>query len=638
MPDIREDQHPKLWSLLFGPEQKKRLEAVDLLAAIDVEWPVAWLSLLVADADPAVSRAAFQAIRGRGPQALPLLSVQRLSPLPKVRQSVARLYGEFGDLYDLHDVLPALFDPAVDVREEGRKSTEAILNRSLSRGDPRSETELPLEESMRLFAALAAVPQLNVRSVVVSCFLTLSVNRPQTFWELMPQIEQKARSAIEHELLTHPSPERIALLYHGLVASDSGIADRAVVLIERLLNKDTIGDHVESLARLAPSDRKTALKLLSAKGLVGSLFEYFPWIRRNLRLNFLQLFQDEIGEKYSKYLGDLLGEANPHLVPTLIDNFLTFGEALPQQRLKGLLENPSPVVQRAAIRYLHLRGRQNSVQHLIPLASSDDPQTARAAVKAVSRISRDYLIDHFASLSDDQRRKMTQTLARVDPNFVDGITEVLIGLDEEDRIHLTSILSELGDHSEAQKALGELMDDPSDRIRATAVRGLAQMDVSSHDSDQIDRLLADPDPRVRANAIECLPLAEKMKRRDRIELAARSESPRERANAVVALAAMGSEEYELALMKMLRHPDSWMRSSGLWALSQVDLPHLLFKALELCSDSEPHVRVHALRAIGKKGNREIARHLSPWLSDPYSQVREAAQKAIEKQMGLNYQV
>jgi HEAT repeat protein len=89
---------------------------------------------------------------------------------------------------------------------------------------------------------------------------------------------------------------------------------------------------------------------------------------------------------------------------------------------------------------------------------------------------------------------------------------------------------------------------------------------------------------------------------------------------------------------MLRHPDSWMRSSGLWALSQVDLPHLLFKALELCSDSEPHVRVHALRAIGKKGNREIARHLSPWLSDPYSQVREAAQKAIEKQMGLNYQV
>lgn len=638
MPDIREDQHPKLWSLLFAAEQKKRLEAVELVAAIDVEWPVAWLSLLIADSDSAISRAAYQAIRNRGPQVLPLLSVQRLSPLPKVRQSVARLFGEFGDLPDIQEVLPALFDPAVDVREEGRKSTEAILNRALSPKNLREDDGLPLEESMRLFAALAAVPHLNVRSVVVSCFLTLAVNRPQIFWELMPQIESKARSAIEHELLTHPSPERIALLYYGLVASDSGIADRAVVLIERVLNKDNIVDHVESLIRLSPSDQRTALKLLSSKGLVGSLFEYFPWIRRNLRLNFLQLFQDEIGEKYSKYLIDLLEEANPHLVPTLIDDFLTFEETLSQSRLKGLLENPSPIVQRSAIRYLHLRGRQNSVQHLLPLAGADDPQTARAAIKAVSRISRDYLIDHFSSLSDDQRRKMTQTLARVDPGFVDGVTEVLIGLDEEDRIHLTSILSELGDHAEAQKALAELLDDPSDRIRATATRGLSQMDISSLDSDQIDRLLADSDARVRANAIECLPLSEKIKRRDRIELAARSESPRERGNAVVALAAMGDQEFEIALMKMLRHPDSWMRSSGLWALSNVDVPHLMFKALELCSDSEPHVRVHALRAIGKKGNREIARHLSPWLSDPYSQVREAAQKAIEKQMGLNYQV
>ena len=638
MPDIREDQHPKLWALLYAEDQKKRLEAVDLLAAIDVEWPVAWLSLLLADSDPAIARAAFQSIRARGREALPLLSVQRLSPLSKVRQSVARLYGEFGELRDLEDVIPALFDPTVDVREEGRKSAEAILNRLLERTDFQSDTDLPLEETMRLLAALGSVSQRNVRSVVVACFLTLAVGRPPTFWELMPQIESRARSAIEHDLLTHPSPERIALLYHGLVARDSDIAVRAAVLIERLLNKDTISDHVDSLISLAPGDQKTALELLSSKGLVGSFFEYFPWIRRNLRLDFLQLFQERIGEKYSKYQEALLEEANPHLVPTLIDNFLTFEEVLSHHKLRLLLENPSPVVCRSAIRYLHLRGGQNAVEHLIPHASSDDLQTARAAVKAVSRISRDYLIDHFASLSDTQRRKMTQTLSRIDPDFVDGVTEVLIGLDEEDRIHLTRILSEVTDHPNAGKVLGELMDDPSDRIRATAARGLSQMDVSSLDADQIDRLLSDPDPRVRANTIEFLPLEEKSKRRDRIELATRSESPRERSNAILALAEIGGGEHELPLMQMLRHPDSWMRTSGLWALSNLDIPHLMFKALELCSDTEPHVRVHALRAIGNKGDEELARQLTSWLSDPYSHVRQAAQKAIEKQLGLNYQV
>src|SRR3990172_8625789 len=116
MPDIREDQHPKLWSLLFGSEQKKRLEALDLLAAIDVEWPIAWLSLLLADLDTVVAHAAYQALRAKGRKALPTLSVQRLSPLLKVRQSVARLYGEFGELPELQEVIPALFDPGFDVR------------------------------------------------------------------------------------------------------------------------------------------------------------------------------------------------------------------------------------------------------------------------------------------------------------------------------------------------------------------------------------------------------------------------------------------------------------------------------------------------------------------------------------------
>ena len=638
MPDVREDQHPKLWALLFSEDTEKRMSAVEVLSKVDVEWPVAWLALLLADPDPAVANAAFQSIRIRGKQVLPLLSVQRLSPQSKVRQAVIRLLGEFGDLGDLQEVVSSLFDPVVDIREEGKKSVEAILGRALQQSDEGEGYEESLNEAMRFFASLTSVPQLNVRAVMVTCFLSLSEKNPAKFWEFFPSMEIRAKNAVEHEILAHPSPHRIGLLYHGLVTKDPNVPIRAIRIVERLLSKDTISHHVESLTSLSTKDVKKVLDLLTQAGMVGTFFEYFAWVRRDLRLPLLRLFLDEIGERYFTYLQNILKDANPHLVPTLIDNFLTFQQDLPLTVLQGLLESSSPVVQRSVVRYLHFRGDQHAVRYLIPLVRAEDPHTARPAVKAIGRISRDYLVDHFSELSDRQRLEMTKTLQRVDEDFVESLVEILGGLDEEDRVNLTRILSQVSENPDAESILKILMEDPSERIRATAVRGLESMDLTNLDPEQIDRLLSDPDPRVRANTIEFLPTEEKKKWIDKIEAAAGSESPRERANAILALHDLGQGEYEIRLMQMLRHPDSWVRASGLWALSQIDCPHIMYKALELCSDRAVHVRVHALRAIGKKGDKDLARQLTPWLSDPASDVREAAHKAIEKQLGFNYRV
>jgi HEAT repeat protein len=624
--------------LLFSEGTEKRLAAVEVLSKVDVEWPVAWLALLLADPDFTVANAAYQAIRIRGKPVLPLLSVQRLSPQPKVRQAVIRLLGEFGDLADLQEVVSSLFDPVVDIREEGKKSVEAILARALHGAGEGIGNQESIDDSMRFFASLTSVPQINVRAVMVACFLSLSEKNPAMFWELFPAMEIRAKNAIEHEILTHPNPHRIGLLYYGLVTHDPNVPVRAIRIVERLLSKDTISHHVESLTGLSIKDVKKALDLLAQAGMIGTFFEYFSWVRRDLRLPLLRLFHDEVGERYSTYLQGILKDANPHLVPTLIDDFLTFREDLPLSILRGLLENSSPVVQRSAIRYLHFRGDQHAVRYLIPLAGAEDPHTARPAVKAIGRISRDYLVDHFSELSDRQRLEMARMLQRVDEDFIESLVEILGGLDEEDRIHLTRILSQVSDNPDAERVLKTLMEDPSERIRATAVRGLETMDPAKSDPEQIDRLLSDPDPRVRANTIEFLPIEEKKKRIDRIEVAAGSESPRERANAILALYELGQGDYEIRLMQMLRHPDSWVRASGLWALSQIDCPHIMYKALELCSDSAVHVRVHALRAIGQKGDKELARQLTPWLSDPASDVREAAHKTIEKQLGFNYRV
>lgn len=636
MPDIRDDQHPKIWSVLFSGDSPKRLEAIDLLAKVDLEWPVAWFSLLLADSDTAVSKAAYAALRKRGKSVIPLLSLQRLSPLSKVRQSAVRLIGEFGGLSEIQDVIAALFDPVVDVREEGRRAVESILNRSLEVASDSPRQRQLVQELMNLFSSLSSVSQRNVRSVMVSSLLAISVEKPEEFWEVFPEVNSSGRSAIELEILSRPTPRRIDLLYHGLVAKQRDVPEKALALIDRLLNKDSISDHVDSLYRLPHDLQVAVLRFLAERGVLNTFFEYFPWVRRELRTRFLRLFGGEFGEEFFSFQLSLLENPNPLLIATLMENFLTFERNIPYPTLQQLLKHPSAPVRKAAVLYLLYRGSQQSVRDLMPLLKDQDPEISRLVIRTIGRISKDYLIDNFTQLSDAERKSLTRIMQRIDQDFVENLAETLGGLDDEDRVHMTLILAELTEHPTAWETIEHLLTDQNERVRASAVRGLGHISADEIDDATIRSLFNDPDPRVRANLIESLPVKKKVQWAERIEESIHSDIPRERANAVLAMFEIGRSDAEIALMQMLRHPDSWMRTSGLWVLSRVDCPHLMFKALDLAEDAAPHVRVHALRAIMKKGNQDLARQITPCLSDANADVREAAHLAIKAQMGLDY--
>jgi HEAT repeat protein len=636
VPDIREDQHPKLWSVLFSDDAPKRLQAIDILSKVNIEWPVPWFALLLADNDATVSAAAYLALKKKGSLVIPMLSLQRLSPLPKVRQLSVRMIGEMGDLSSIQDVIASLFDPVVDVREEGRRAVEVILNRSLDRGSKDATQRLQLKDLMKLFASLTSVSQRNVRSVMVASLLTISVENPDEFWEIYPAIETPGKNAIELEIISRPTPKRIDLLYRGLLADYQGVPEKNIALIERLLNKDTISDHVDSLTRLPPNHRMKTLRFLATKGTLTSFFEYFHWVRRDLRIQFLRLFIGEFGEEYINFQLSLLENPNPLLVPTIVDNFLSYERQIPYANVQGLLRHPSTVIKKAMLQYLYLRGRHESVRDLMPMLRDEDSEIVKLVIRTIARISRDYLIDHFTQLSENERRGLTQIMQRIDETFVESLTDILGGLDDEDRVHMTLILAELANHPVAQESIQALLSDHDERVRASAVRGFSHIPVDFQDDETIERMFKDSDPRVVANLIESLPIEKKNQHVERIEEAARSPLPRVRANAVLALFTIESPEAEFLLMQLLRHPDSWMRTSGLWVLARVDTPHLMDKALDLCFDQFPHVRVHALRAIQKKGNADMARQITPALSDPISDVREAAHLAIKAQMGLDY--
>jgi HEAT repeat protein len=636
VPDLRDDQHPKIWSVLFTGETTKRLEAVDLLSKIDLEWPVAWFSLLLADSDAAVAKASFSALRKRGKSVIPLLSLQRLSPLSKVRQYAVRLIGEFGSLGEIQDVIASLFDPVVDVREEGRRAVESILNRSLDVASHNSKQRHLIRDLIDLFASLSSVSQRNVRSVMVSSLLAISVENPDDFWEVFPGVNPSGRSAIELEIISRPTARRIDLLYHGLVAGGHDMPEKALTLIDRLLNKDTISDHVDSLHRLPHEVRIAVLRFLADRGILNTFFEYFPWVRRELRTRFLRLFGGDFGEEFFSFQLTLLENPNPLLIATLIENFLSFERSIPYPTLQLLLKHPSAPVKRAAAQYLLYRGNQQAVRDLMPLLKEQDPEISRLVVKTIGRISRDYLIDHFSQISEIERRSLTRIMQRIDQDFVESLTDTLGGLDEEDRVHMTLILAELTEHPNARETIENLLTDQNERVRASAVRGIGHMKAEEIDDATIRGLFNDPDPRVRSNLIESLPVEKKVQWSEKIEESTHSDIPRERANAVLAMFEIGRVDAEIALMQMLRHPDSWMRTSGLWVLARVDCPHLMFKALDLVEDVAPHVRIHALRSIMRKGNQDLARQITPALSDPNSDVREAAHQAIKAQMGIDY--
>lgn len=627
MPDLRDDQHPGMWAVLFGDDQALRITAVEALGKVDVEWPVSWLSLLLADSNPKVAQAAYGALKSRGNSLIPLLSSQRLSPLHKVRLGAVRLMGECGEIEDVSDALSALFDPVVDVRDEAKKSIEAILRRTLDRPN-RFEDGEAIEQTMQLFASLAGVPHRNVRGVIVSSLIQLSNRNRDLFWGLFESLEAPSQGAVEHEILTRPNLDRIELLYQGLASKNERVAEKSATLIERLLNKDGVSDHINSLNALSPKRRERAMEVLSRKGLITSFFEYLPWVKREPKIQFLRSLQYEIGEVYFAQHLALLNDANPQLMPTLMENFLTFQKAIPSDQIKRLVGHPSQVVVRSILQYLYYRGGQDIVPTLLPLLQSEDQQTVRQAARSISRISRDYLVNNFSRLPTRERNALTRILQRIDDGFINSLVDTLSGLDDEDRVSMALILAELSDQPEALKGIEDLLEDSDERIRAAAVRALEKIRPEDLEEMEIERLFSDSDGRVRANLIESLPLEAKHQWRAKIEEASRSNFPRERANAIRAMFEMGQNEAEIALMQMLRHPESWMRTSGLWVLSQVDAPHLMQKALDLCDDPTQHVRLHAIRAIGKKGDDTMAQKLTAYLSDPSAEVRDAVSQVV----------
>lgn len=85
------------------------------------------------------------------------------------------------------------------------------------------------------------------------------------------------------------------------------------------------------------------------------------------------------------------------------------------------------------------------------------------------------------------------------------------------------------------------------------------------------------------------------------------------------------------LMKIIKHPDSSIRSKSVWALRQLDseaVMPIIFGAVE---DSDSHVRTTAIRVIGELGSEQgVPLLLEILTKEPITSVREAAVGVLGK--------
>jgi len=155
------------------------------------------------------------------------------------------------------------------------------------------------------------------------------------------------------------------------------------------------------------------------------------------------------------------------------------------------------------------------------------------------------------------------------------------------------------------RAITEIIVDKDERVRATAVKLIADM-LDEKESGLLLKLISDPDPRVRANVIESL---EEIGNHNVLGILMKykyDKDNRVRANAIKALWNFGHRDVQGALQDMLLSFDPKMRASATWVVGEIghnqpELKNLLNAAI---GDNDEMVKRNLERALRKIASRE----------------------------------
>ena len=627
---------------LFGKYgEQKRWEALD---AISVPGQSKWqqrLLLWILSGENAEMRERAWEILDHQQLDFTLLINEFSCPMWQVRVGVIRLIAKSGRLDTVRLLLAGIEDYHQNVIDETKRSLNRLIENAKIR---KNNNELPREEVQDALTALYQPLYTSKRSPrfqALQFLFKVAALDEDLFWDMYLNLDLPQYTTLHEEFIRYQKESSLEVIYRGLLQQNEQVIERITNFLAVAVRNsgENVNYHLNAIRKLNRDEFvKTAFvlqhyrMLVEFQGLIKHmnpperivLFDLLEAVGAEQNLAFLlrclQLDDSRIRIRVLK----ILGESETLGLRHEVFEFLT---------------DTDEQVLLATMRYLQKKGDLTILEKISHLTRSKKKKVRQGVVGTMFKISKDHLLRDFETYTPKKRLKILQWLRKMKPTFFEEITYLSESPEESDRIKFLKII-EAETLSKAVVEYRRLSHDPNPRIRATAIRGFGRI----KDEGTLFRLahpfFEDPDPRVRANTIELMP-DHQPDNPEIVELvikAAKSEQLREKANAISKLLNWGFKEYEADLVKMLDSDDEWVKTSALWALAAVDLPHLVVKLREGANDPRSHVRKMAVRGIGVKGTDEDIRALMPFLQDPDRNVRESAQNALRSRLHLSFEI
>ena len=302
------------------------------------------------------------------------------------------------------------------------------------------------------------------------------------------------------------------------------------------------------------------------------------------------------------HLKKALRHDTPHVRATAARAMAHMDEKKARAPLGAALEDKDPWVRFFAVRSLCRHGYADFKEHLQTMAASDPANQVRIeALKALGCINGEaavpFLSGFMRDADSDIARAAIEALGEVGPpHAVPALLAALRTTDASLRISVVRALSK----SRTREAVDILQwlaaSDNDEAVAAQAAEGLAGAAMPEAIMALVN-LTVDP------------------ARRDK---------------AVGALARLRGEHVDV-LAEQLSHPQWQVKNAVIDALTRMKHPNASRYLIQSLDNPEPKVRLAAVRALGKLGNRESREQiLSMARNDSDLSVKRAAKKALEK--------
>lgn len=265
-----------------------------------------------------------------------------------------------------------------------------------------------------------------------------------------------------------------------------------------------------------------------------------------------------------------------------------------------MLQHSTPAVRRDALYTLAYLQAASKAATAAPLLGDRDAQVRREAVRLMEALRQTSYLREIGTLLHDPsppvRIQAALTLARLGAvEFSTRIVQLTTDTEADVRHAAVRALGLLGARSFAG-TIARRLGDPSNAVRIEAIETLAKFGATSY-SDRIAEELNSPSPDVRAKALEALA---RLGSKGHAAAAARyltDSDSRVRAAAALALAGLGETARAADIAATLQDSDPWVRRTAIQALVRLGGADQTDAVVARLADRDPFVVTAAIRAI-----------------------------------------